>query len=548
MALEHIHIQGKFEGYFRPDNAKPVLGATFNELDWRFFAVDEYQIIPEYYPDEQKVHDFHYSSKISDVRIRLPFAMEEFEGELINVVVRNLTLHGAMDTPEGKLVKVTGDVWGSAIKKVKPVKPIVVKDNSFKGLFIRGWKGVPDFFSSNNNQINFGGNALGSWSRWLPNLLWLLLGIFFLFKLPLLGIILLVAWALNKFGLLGGTGLNTSAQSSGCLGNIWNIILVAWSFWLAKQFWAAHDWWWLFVLVGGFLFWIFSKSGRAANWMRWVGMIAFPLLLLYLTFKDVPIELPKPTQDDGKVKLQIEPIRDSLGVDSSYNHTIDWKSFNNKQYQASYSTFARVFQQSFGNGARISRYAAENSQSSYEAYGKIYQSMANYDSPKIDSLMNVLNEKGEGLNAVDKAEMVITFIQEIPYVLVHDLSCKDFLRENRSNSFVVQYHAKGDPCLANVPAGVQSPYSFAHNLKGDCDTRSLLGYLILKKMGIPASVWVSEAYGHSILGVGLPAGTSNSKTYRGIKYYGTELTAKGFRIGQVHSSNGDMDNWEIVLD
>jgi hypothetical protein len=317
---------------------------------------------------------------------------------------------------------------------------------------------------------------------------------------------------------------------------------------LAKQFWAAHDWWWLFVLVGGFLFWIFSKSGRAANWMRWVGMIAFPLLLLYLTFKDVPIELPKPTQDDGKVKLQIEPIRDSLGVDSSYNHTIDWKSFNTKQYQASYSTFARVFQQSFGNGAKISKYAAENSQSSYEAYGKIYQSMANYDSPKIDSLMNVLNEKGVGLNAVDKAEMVVTFIQEIPYVLVHDMSCKDFLRENRSNSFVVQYHAKGDPCLPNIPAGVQSPYSFSHNLKGDCDTRSLLGYLILKKMGIPASVWVSEAYGHSILGVGLPAGTSNSKNYRGIKYFGTELTAKGFRIGQVHPSNTDMDNWVVVLD
>ena len=93
MALEHIHIQGKFEGYFRPDNAKPVLGATFNELDWRFFAVDEYQIIPEYYPDEQKVHDFeqkvcNFEQKVSDLEQKFRYLEQKVPDLKQNFVMR----------------------------------------------------------------------------------------------------------------------------------------------------------------------------------------------------------------------------------------------------------------------------------------------------------------------------------------------------------------------------------------------------------------------------------------------------------------------------
>jgi hypothetical protein len=142
--------------------------------------------------------------------------------------------------------------------------------------------------------------------------------------------------------------------------------------------------------------------------------------------------------------------------------------------------------------------------------------------------------------------MVTTFVQEIPYYLVHDYTCQKIIQDANS-AFITSYHRDGKPCLPNIPGGVQSPYEFLHNLKGDCDTRSLLAFAILKELHISASIWVSEAYGHSILGVGLPVAGGAYKTVEGMNHYGVELTAKGFRIGMVGPEHKNMSNWDIAL-
>jgi hypothetical protein len=145
---------------------------------------------------------------------------------------------------------------------------------------------------------------------------------------------------------------------------------------------------------------------------------------------------------------------------------------------------------------------------------------------------------------VETAEMVVTFIQEIPYYLVHDGSCEE---ASSQGGFVADYHAEGKPCLAEIIGGVQSPYEFVHNLKGDCDTRSLLGYTLLSKLGIESSVWISPAYGHSILGVAVPVNSQYYKVVNGTRYFGVELTAKGFRIGMISPEQANMNNWNVVL-
>ena len=86
-----------------------------------------------------------------------------------------------------------------------------------------------------------------------------------------------------------------------------------------------------------------------------------------------------------------------------------------------------------------------------------------------------------------------------------------------------------------------------HNLKGDCDTRSLYAFTILKELGIPASVWISETYGHSVLGVGLPVGNGFYKEINGVKHYAVELTAKGFRLGMISPEQQIQSNWDIAL-
>ena len=148
------------------------------------------------------------------------------------------------------------------------------------------------------------------------------------------------------------------------------------------------------------------------------------------------------------------------------------------------------------------------------------------------------------MNATETAEMVITFIQEIPYCLVHEESCQKAIESG--DDFMVSYHQQHKPCLPNIIGGVQSPYEFLHNLKGDCDTRSLLGFSILRELNIASSIWVSEIYGHSILGVGVPVGYGIHKEINGKSHYGVELTAKGYRLGMVAPENNNSNNWNIT--
>jgi hypothetical protein len=150
------------------------------------------------------------------------------------------------------------------------------------------------------------------------------------------------------------------------------------------------------------------------------------------------------------------------------------------------------------------------------------------------------------LNPVETAELVISYIQQIPYVLVHDETCNQAIASG--NEFMRNYHLEGRPCLPEIPAGVQSPYEFSHNLEGDCDTRSLFAFSLLSSLNIPCSIWVSSVYGHSVVGIGLPAGGNNFKYSNGRRHFGTELTATGFRIGMMAPDQGDMDNWKIALE
>jgi hypothetical protein len=169
------------------------------------------------------------------------------------------------------------------------------------------------------------------------------------------------------------------------------------------------------------------------------------------------------------------------------------------------------------------------------------------DEEKISQVAKIFSDSAANkkMNPLQTAEMVVTFIQEIPYYLVHDENCEKAFANG--NEFIRDYHREGKPCLPNVSGGVQSPYEFLHNLKGDCDTRSLLGHAILSKLNIVSSVWVSNVYGHSILGVAVPVGHGMYKEVEGIKHYAVELTAKGFRLGMVSPEQARPNNWEITL-
>ena len=305
----------------------------------------------------------------------------------------------------------------------------------------------------------------------------------------------------------------------------------------------------LFSKAGGQAGGCFQGLMKLLKWIAIIGLIFFALKFLNQLLSNT---VKKEKDDNSKAhnvrmgEPRLNPDQDTLAPppwDYLVDHEVQWDDFIDNDYIGKYTTSTLKFAESnrmHNAWAKVPQNKVSN------FWGEIYDDMSNSDNPKLDSLVNYFqNERqAKGLNELEAAEMVVAFIQEIPYVLVHDETCEKTIA---GGGFAAEYHAEGRECLAEIVAGVQSPYEFLHNMKGDCDTRSLLGYTILSKMKIPCSIWVSQAYGHSIMGVALPAQSKNYKTVNGMRHFGVELTARGYRVGMMASDQTDMDNWTVVL-
>ena len=350
---------------------------------------------------------------------------------------------------------------------------------------------------------------------------------------------------------------------SGCFSNsvqtIYRLIKLIWVFGLSfllgttlVNLWGGNKDLFYVLLVTGIIWYIL----RGLKW-RWLSTFVSLILfgLLAAIYKDgdlgqVPIKLRN--TKEGKIKISPpKPTNrnDDNGnsiKDQKFNKQITWHDFINNEHNLTYNSFSSEFIDS----KRLRERNIANLQGyndPIKLYNKIYARAVQVDDVKLDSIVLIIKEDVKKLryNKIDAARAVITLIQEIPYVLVHDNSCQEVIKSDPD--FVAKYHKEGKPCLPQIRGGVQTPYEFMHNLKGDCDTRSLLAHFILNKLDIPSSIWVSMAYGHSILGVGLPVGVGHYKEINGVKHYAVELTAKGFDLGMISPEQTQMNNWDIAL-
>lgn len=175
---------------------------------------------------------------------------------------------------------------------------------------------------------------------------------------------------------------------------------------------------------------------------------------------------------------------------------------------------------------------------------KVYAELINHDQKFINKLIlsyKELAKKSNITNRIDFAKLIVTSIQCQPYYLVHPFSCNEFLEISSpaGDSFVVNYHKENRPCSPNVNKnGIFSPTEFFMSKKGDCDTRTVACYAILKKLGY--DVAIINTNDHSILGINTD---EPDDTYvfesNGKRFYLWELTAEGWRIGSFDPTKYD---------
>ena len=292
--------------------------------------------------------------------------------------------------------------------------------------------------------------------------------------------------------------------------------------------------------------------GRIGKFIKWYLI----LMLIYYVFTGITswvkksgAETERYKTDEGAIKStkpRLNPLQDTFAQmpwDYLSDHRIEWSDFITNRYIANYATSSKSYDDSKKQHAA---WANPQTNDVLSFWNGIYATFSAHDYEKLDSLVTYFDNerRRKNLDLTGTAEMVVAFIQEIPYYLIHEGTCKE---ASEYGGFVQEYHASGKPCLPGIVAGVQTPYEFIHNLKGDCDTRSLLGFTLLSRLGIPSSIWISEVYGHSVLGVGVPGPVNNIKSVKGFRHAAVELTAKGFRIGMLSAEHANMNNWDVVL-
>ncbi len=179
-------------------------------------------------------------------------------------------------------------------------------------------------------------------------------------------------------------------------------------------------------------------------------------------------------------------------------------------------------------------------------WGSLYDYIERSDTPSLDLVIATFEQLHETreFNQMEFAEMIVSCIQDIPYSFVFQDEClppdsyEDSIRE------FLEYCP--ECCIGNKSYGIQNPVSFIQNLKGDCDTRTVLIYSLLKHFNYDVAILNSDFYRHSIIGINLPA-SGTYKMYSGKKYAVWETTAKYYPVGQLPGNFNDITHWYVVL-
>lgn len=287
-------------------------------------------------------------------------------------------------------------------------------------------------------------------------------------------------------------------------------------------------------------------------WVKWIsplvraitnGMVALMLLLAGITAASIQANQEfDETWLEVYEDLETDAIEQTITINEGGNeyeqdvmvHYRSWSDRRGNDYRV-----GLVLVADDAMAATSYRENIHNSLANDAAWTRLYDDLYEQDKDALhfvyDSLHMIKEEYD--LSRREFAEMVVTLVQQIPYWLIYPDNCKRAPRE-----------LKSEPCQGEVKFGVKTPTEFLYDLKGDCDTRTLLIYTILQEFGFDVVILGSTMYEHSMIGISMQGVAGGRyKKYKGTKYYTWETTYPDWEIGDISPDMGDMDYWVVDL-
>jgi hypothetical protein len=270
------------------------------------------------------------------------------------------------------------------------------------------------------------------------------------------------------------------------------------------------------------------------SFLSWIFIISILLSFLIPTQNRVgnyPIEynpiknINSPTRIDSTFS-ETKDTKDTTGNSlPDVTHTRIWNDYQDSLYQFSYYIQGRNVEE-----ASALRNKLTLDFGSFNDFTNVFEAIDRLETPKMGLFWSKIDSIGKQkqLNTQNMADMIVSMVQDIPYVaLSPNNDCQSW------------------PCNTNVALGLQTPNEFLYNLKADCDTRALLLYLTLRNFGYDAVILGSPAYQHAVIGIAIPA-QGTYKMYQGKRYYVWETTSLGWQLGNISPNVSDMNQWFVI--
>lgn len=341
---------------------------------------------------------------------------------------------------------------------------------------------------------------------------------------------------------------------NGCFSQIFSIIAV-----LIGLFFLIKLFPFLLIFVGFYI--LIVLIGIFAPYLKWIFRILGILLLITFfssVFKtcssssshynpnplviDTPREINPPViepvtpVDTNQIDTIQKPIKDSI-----ITRYRSWKDYSGKSYEGKYQIRLSSFKK-----AHYNKNSLNISQNTIKSYDGIVFNLKEFDKNNINSVFRLFDSIGKAnkLNKIKFAEMIVTFVQDIPYAIVLQDGCDASLYNDQFTRNYLLNHT--GECDGGQRFGINTPVEFLVNLKGDCDTRTLLLYTIFSHYNYDVALMSSEFYGHSIIGINLPI-AGMAYIYNNQRYVMWETTAPNCKAGVIPNEISNLNNWRISL-
>jgi hypothetical protein len=347
------------------------------------------------------------------------------------------------------------------------------------------------------------------------------------------------------------TNSNRNTTASGCASTSIGIIGIIFSIFFVLI--SLPSILWLLPIIG--LYFLLSQfSITTWNWLALViGLIILLTFLSSIIYSIADNTSPKgPTSvllkinPQASVKSQGKPtLRQSSNYvdnpDTLITYTKVWKDYKNTTYTGRYWLMSSDLSTSsrFRNNLNISV-------DDETTYDEMLYRIKEHDKDLLQGVYQMFDSLKDSrhLNSISTAEMIVSFVQDFPFVLLLSNDCDPGLYEN---SFVEEFLTENPSlCRGFEKYGIYAPVEYLYFQEGDCDTRTTLLYTLLSHYNYDVCILSSELYSHSILGINLPfSGVTYKQGNERFVIWETTFPETG--PGLLYPDIADMNNWRISL-